>query len=230
MKDKLSKQLTGFRKNHSTQHCLSCMLEIWKKVLDKGGYICAISMDLSKAFDTVNHDLLIAKLGAYGFETDAPRYIKSNLTNRKKRAKVNKTFSEWERITTCVLQGSILVSSSNTTLIRCINAPLNSFSITEKDILVIIKSLDPNKSHGWDNISIKMIKMCGESLALPLKMIFEAALNDGVFPDDWKKGNIALVHKKDLKTMLINCHPINLLPIFAKIFEKMIFTSMFEYL
>ena len=46
MKDKLSKQLNGFRKNHSTQHYLSCMLEIWKKVLDKGGYICAIFMDL----------------------------------------------------------------------------------------------------------------------------------------------------------------------------------------
>ena len=77
MKDKLSKQLTGFRKNHSTQHCLSCMLEIWKKVLDKGGYICAIFMDLSKAFHTLNHDLLIAKLGAYGFETDALRYMKA---------------------------------------------------------------------------------------------------------------------------------------------------------
>ena len=109
------------------------------------------------------------------------------------------------------------------------NARLNLFSITEKDILAIIKSLDPNKSHGWDNISIKMIKMCGESLALPLKMIFEAALNDGVFPDDWKKGNIVPVHKKDLKTMLINYHPISLLPIFAKIFVKIIFTSMFEY-
>ena len=106
MKDKLSKQLTGFRKNHSTQHCLS-MLEIWKKVFDEGGYICAIFMDLSKAFDTLNHDLLIAKLGAYGFEIDALRYMKSYLT-KKRRMRVNKTFSEWERITTGVLQGSIL--------------------------------------------------------------------------------------------------------------------------
>ena len=65
-------------------------------------------MDLSKAFDTLNHDLLIAKLGAYGFETDALRYMKSYLKNRKQRVRVNKTFSEWERITTGVPQGSIL--------------------------------------------------------------------------------------------------------------------------
>ena len=83
MKDKLLETLIGFRKNHSTQHYLSCILQIWKKVIDKGGYICAIFMDLSKAFDTLNHDLLIAKLGAYGFETDALRYMKSYLKNRK---------------------------------------------------------------------------------------------------------------------------------------------------
>ena len=53
MKDKLPKQLTGFRKNHSTQHYLSCMLEIWKKVLDTTGYVCAIFMDFSKAFDII---------------------------------------------------------------------------------------------------------------------------------------------------------------------------------
>ena len=47
------------------------MLEIWKKVLGKGGYICAIFMNLSKAFDTLNHDLLTAKLGTYRFEADA---------------------------------------------------------------------------------------------------------------------------------------------------------------
>ena len=50
MKDKLSNLLTGFRKNHNTQHYLMSMLESWKKTLDKGGYICAI---LSKAFDTL---------------------------------------------------------------------------------------------------------------------------------------------------------------------------------
>ena len=70
MREKLSKLLTCFRKNHSTQHWLMSMLEMWKNTLDKGGYLSAIFMDLSKAFDTLNQNLLIAKLKAYGFESD----------------------------------------------------------------------------------------------------------------------------------------------------------------
>ena len=62
MTDKLWKQLTVFRKNHGTQHCLIAMLEIWKKVLDQGEYICGIAMDLSEALDTITHNLLISKL------------------------------------------------------------------------------------------------------------------------------------------------------------------------
>lgn len=62
---------------------------------------------------------------------------------------------------------------------------LNSFSISEKDT-PIIKSLDLNLSDGWDNTLTKMMQMCGESLALALKIIFEAALNEGAFPYDWK--------------------------------------------
>ena len=61
MEYKLSKLLTGFRKNHSTQHCLVNMLEKWKNTLDKGRFVCAIFMDLSKPFDTMNCDLLIVK-------------------------------------------------------------------------------------------------------------------------------------------------------------------------
>ena len=62
----------------------------------------------SKAFDTLNHDLLTAKLGAYGFETNVLRYMKSYLRNWKQRVRLNKAFREWERINTGVPQGSIL--------------------------------------------------------------------------------------------------------------------------
>ena len=48
-------------------YCLTYMLENWKNMLDKEGYVRAMFMDLSKAFDTIHHDLMIAKLGAYGF-------------------------------------------------------------------------------------------------------------------------------------------------------------------
>ena len=77
MQDKLSNLLTGFRKTHSTQHCLMYMLENWKNMLDKGGYVCAMFMDLSKAFDTIHQDFMIAKLGEYGFSQDALQYMRS---------------------------------------------------------------------------------------------------------------------------------------------------------
>ena len=110
MKDKLSNLLKGFRKNHNTQHCLISMLERWKKTLDNGGYICAIFMDLSNTFDTLNHKFLIAKLGAYGFDTKALYYIKRYLDNRKQKVRVNSNFSYWQEIIAGVPQGSILGS------------------------------------------------------------------------------------------------------------------------
>ena len=69
------------------------LLERWNNVLDKKGYGGAVLMDLSKAFDTLNHDLLIAKLHAYGFSEESLQLIKSYLTNRWQRTKVNATFS-----------------------------------------------------------------------------------------------------------------------------------------
>ena len=70
----LTPYLCGYRKRQQT---LILLLEKWKAILDKKGYAGAILMDLSKAFDTLNHDLLIAKLHAYGFSEEPLKLIKS---------------------------------------------------------------------------------------------------------------------------------------------------------
>ena len=65
MENKLSKFLCGYWKFYNPQHALLVMVEKWKESIDKGGFAAGVLMDLSKAFDTINHALLIAKLYAY---------------------------------------------------------------------------------------------------------------------------------------------------------------------
>ena len=73
---------------------------------------------------------------------------------------------------------------------------LSSVSFSQDDIAKIIQNLDPNKAHGHDNISIRMLKICGSSIYKPLEMIFKQCIETGVFPSEWKKANIVLIHKK----------------------------------
>ena len=90
------------------QHALIALLETLRISLDNKGFGGAILMDLSKAFDTLNHDLLIAKLYVYGFSKTALRLIKSHLTNRWQRMKINNSYSSWIELLLGVPQGSIL--------------------------------------------------------------------------------------------------------------------------
>ena len=108
MEDKLSKLLTELKQNRSTQHSLVNMFEKWKNTLDKRGFVCAMFMGLSKVFDTMNHDLLIAKLRTYDFQKDALSFMKSYLMKRQQRVRVNSKFTTWDRIISRFLQGSIL--------------------------------------------------------------------------------------------------------------------------
>ena len=82
----------------------------WCQSLDKGGHYWALLTDLSKAFHCLPHDLLIAKLHAYGFDTPALRLLHNYLTNRKQRVKIDGTFSSWEEILFGIPQCSILGS------------------------------------------------------------------------------------------------------------------------
>ena len=84
------------------------LIERWKNTLDQNGYGGAILMDLSKAFDTISHDLLIAKLGAYGFDNALLKLIRNCLTNRFQKTKVNTSFSSWSKLCLGVPQGSVL--------------------------------------------------------------------------------------------------------------------------
>ena len=106
----LSPFLCGYRKGFNTQYALLAMIEKWKKCLDgkKGGFAGAILMDLSKAFDTINHELLIAKLEAYGFDNSALEIMHSYLSDRWQRTKVNSSFSTWSELLCGVPQGSVL--------------------------------------------------------------------------------------------------------------------------
>ena len=108
MDDKLSTKLCGFRKGYNTQHALLNLLENWRNHLDKKEIIGVILCDLSKAFDTLPHDLLIAKLEAYGFDLNSLYFIYDYLINRKQRCKVGSAYSTWLDVQDGVPQGSVL--------------------------------------------------------------------------------------------------------------------------
>ena len=84
------------------------MFEAWKENLDKGGECGVIFMDLSKAFDCLQHDLLLAKLNAYGYDYKSLKFILSFLSNRKYRRKIDSSFSKWNHLLFGVPQGSVL--------------------------------------------------------------------------------------------------------------------------
>ena len=98
------------------------------------------------------------------------------------------------------------------------------------DIEKIIKSLNPNKAHGFDGISIQMIQLCSAAISKPLYLLFKNSFINGVFPDGWKRANVVPIHKKNDKQTISNYRPISLLPICSKIFERIIFNSLYKYL
>ena len=104
----LSSLLCGFREGYGTQHALLRFEEACKQTIDNKGVAGAVLTYLSKAFFCLNHELLIAKLNAYGFSRSALLFIHSYLTDKKQRAKVNGSFSIRTETVLGVPQGSVL--------------------------------------------------------------------------------------------------------------------------
>ena len=98
----------GFRPRHSTTHALLLITDKIQKAIDDRKFACGIFLDLCKAFDTVNHDILINKLDHYGVRGIAKEWFCSYLKNRKQYVSIGNTLSECKEICCGVPQGSVL--------------------------------------------------------------------------------------------------------------------------
>ena len=141
----LSPYLSGYRKGFNTQYVLLSLIKKWKETLDGKGYTVAVLMDLSKAFDTINHELLIAKLYAYGFSKGTLKLIFSYMSHRWQRCKINKSFSSGSALLQGMPQGSdlrqILFSSYLNDLFYLLRCDVCNFA-DDTTLYVCSKNLD----------------------------------------------------------------------------------------
>ena len=107
---------------------------------------------------------------------------------------------------------------------------ISNVFFTDELVSSVISKLNSKKAHGHDGISIAMLKLCPKEVAKPLCLIFNKCLDTGCFPSEWKLANVQPVHKKNSRQEKTNYRPISLLPICGKIFEKIIFNSLYAHL
>ena len=110
--------------------------------------------------------------------------------------------------------GSNLLSQ----ILRRKNEFLKTINFTEDEIVSVIRKLDPNKAHGHDQISIRMIQICNKATCKPSHLIFSSCIESEIVPTEWKMANVVPDHKRDDKQNVKNNRPVSLLPIFGKIF------------
>ena len=101
--------------------------------------------------------------------------------------------------------------------------------ISSDEIVSLIRNLNKGKANGPDDVSAHMLILCDETIAIPLKLIYEQVLAAGIFPNIWKSANLTPIHKKDDKQLVKNYRPISLLSICGKIIEKIIFNQLYLF-
>lgn len=176
-----SEFISAYRKNYSSNHVLLKLIDDWKASLDNNKIVGTVLMDLSKAFDCIPHDLLIAKLHAYGLSIKSLTFIYSYLKRRKQGVKINDTESIFKILLSGVPQGSIL-------------GPI-LFNIFINDLFLFIK--DAKLANFADDNTIH-----AENRELePLLDILEKESKNAI---NWFKTNEMIVNPDKFQVMIVN--------------------------
>ena len=154
MSNYISPYVSAYRKGYNSQHELIRLLEKWRQHLDNNKVAGGVSMDLSKAFDCVPHDLFIAKLAAYSVDENLLMYIYSYLSNRKQCVRINNVHSRFQNVISAVPQGSIV----GPTLFNCFFNDLFYFI----DKASVYDFADDNSLSAFES-NIKNLKLILES-------------------------------------------------------------------
>ena len=103
-------------------------------------------------------------------------------------------------------------------------------NISVKTVIEVLKSLASGKATGLDKISAKLLKISASAIADSLCRIFNKSAETGIFPTEWKNAKVFPLFKKDNKTDPNNYRPISILPAIAKVFERIIYNQLYDYL
>ena len=177
----LSNFISAYRKAYSSNHVLLRLKENWKNSLDNKNFVGTVLMDLSKAFDCIPHDLLVAKLHAYGLSEDAVTFIYSYLKRRKQGVKINDTESLFQVLLSGVPQGSIL-------------GPI-LFNIFINDLFLFLKDVD--LANFADDNTIYTANKNIEALIKILERESSSAI-------DWFKMNDMIVNPDKFQAMILS--------------------------
>ena len=104
----LDRTQSGFRSQHSCETALMHMIDSWLNAMDNGELVGIVLVDFKKAFDLVDHQILLSKLKLYGISSEALMWFDTYLTNRRQLVSLNNCKSDFEKVTCGVPQGSIL--------------------------------------------------------------------------------------------------------------------------
>ena len=103
--------------------------------------------------------------------------------------------------------------------VQAYDITIDDITLSEEEIIAVIKNLDTNKAQGPDNIPARLLKETATEIAPSLCALFNKSLRVGVLPSDWKIANVVPVHKHGEKTYVENYRPISLLCLISKVLE-----------